>query len=153
MLSITTVKELLKDAIDYDEAFLAHFIYFMIGQRKINEEDRKEKLMEIQLSEKEKEAFFKMYARDELGMKRILLYAVKVSDNPCGYAFYFAETPEQVVDLHEVIYKWRPKRIHNVHRQWLYREVYDVGTGKVESFKEMLGRVVEVPLYLGEVGG
>ncbi|MFJ8262934.1 hypothetical protein ACIQ4I_13420 [Rummeliibacillus sp. NPDC094406] len=148
-----TVKELLKDAIEYDESFLAHFIFFVIGRGKIKEEDRKEKLMEIQLTEQEKEEFFEMYERDELGMKRILLYAVKVSDRPHSYAFYFAETPEQVVDLHEVIYKWKPKRIHNVHRQWLYREVYDVGTGKVESFKEILGRVVEVPLYLGEVGG
>ena len=153
MLSITTVKELLKDAIDYDEAFLAHFIYFAIGRGRIDEVDGKEKLMEIQLTEQEKEAFFKMYTRDELGMRRILLYAVKVSDGPHSYAFYFAETPEQVVDLHEVIYKWRPERIHNVHRQWLYREVYDVGARKVESFKEMLGRVMEVPLYLGEVGG
>ena len=148
-----TVKELLKDAIAYDETLLAHFIYFAIERGKIDDEDRKEKLLEIQLTEQEKESFFEMYKRDELGMKRIQLFAVKVSAKHCCYAFYFAKIPEQVADFHRSIYKWRPERIHNVHRQWLYREIYDFETGKVESFKEMLGRVVEVPWYLGEVGG
>ncbi|MGX9134259.1 hypothetical protein ACWV26_07750 [Rummeliibacillus sp. JY-2-4R] len=146
-----SIKNLLKDAIEYDLAYLAHFIYFVLERGKIRIEDRSEKLMQIQLNASEENDFYKMYEEDILGMKKIQLYAVELNGNSRCYAFYFAETPNQVVDLHTRIYKWRPKRIHNVQRQLLNFDVYDQQTGKTESFKEMLERVVELPCYLLEL--
>ncbi len=146
-----SIKNLLKDAIEYDLAYLAHFIYFGLERGKISAEDRSEKLMQIQLTESEENDFYKMYEEDILGMKKIQLYAVEIKGNPRCYAFYFAETPNQVVDLHTRIYKWRPNRIHNVHRQLLDFAIYDPNTGKTETFKDMLAQVVELPCYLLEL--
>ena len=146
-----SIKNLLKDAIEYDLVYLAHFIYFVLERRKIRAEDRSEKLMQIQLTASEENEFYKMYEEDILGMKKIQLYAVELNRNSRCYAFYFAETPNQVVDLHTRIYKWQPKRVHNVHRQLLNFDIYDQQTGKTESFKEMLERVVELPCYLLEL--
>lgn len=146
-----TVKQLLKEAIELDEALLAHLIYFALEKGKVEETDDIKKLDTLQFSQQEAKAFRRMYKQDVLGMRRIMLYAVKSAVSPLRYAFYFAETPEQVVKLHESIFKWRPRKIHNVHGQWLYQDIYDMEAKKVESFKQMLDQAIEFPCYLCEV--
>lgn len=140
---ISTVQNLLDDAITYDMPYIAHLIYFMLLSNKISLNEDVSKISQVQISDEDYQKFYELYQADTLAVRPVQLFAVQVSKK--DYAFYFAKNVMEVQALHQKIFKVTALKIINAHEKMMQRDLYSPDTGQIKSFRDLLTEAIEIP--------
>lgn len=106
---MTTVKQLYKDAIEYEESTLAHYIACLLQEGKITLDHDHSVLLEIQPDNKK---LTKMIDNNQLGFCRIKIYSLKKDKNQ--FAFIFADSPTSAIDCYKKSFGKDPLNCHEL---------------------------------------
>ncbi|MCG7335074.1 hypothetical protein MHZ95_07270 [Sporosarcina sp. ACRSM] len=141
------VKELLADAVTYDEPYLAHAIYYAVQKGIVKLEDPASAIPYEQL---DYEAIQKM--RDD---NRLMMCGIKLFIIPMGskrFALYLAEREDEARAEHHKMYGELARTIRDVSDK-MDAGAYCEDTQKWQSFREVKRQVLQFPYYVGEMGG
>lgn len=139
-----TVKELLYDAVEYDEPFLAHAVYYAVQQKFVSLEDS---IDQLNFEELDHEAVIKMRDENYLSMCTIKLFTIQIE--PRRFAFYLAEKEDEARSKHYSIYGQISKRVIDMTDK-MDTSLYCHETKRVESFRELKKRTMQFPCFAGE---
>lgn len=141
------VKELLADAITYDEPYLAHAIYYAVQKGMVKLEDR---ASEIPFAQLDFEAILKMRDENQLMMCAMKLFIVPMASK--RFALYLAEKEDDVRTVHHKMYGELARTIRDVSDK-MDAGAYCEDTQKWQSFRELKRQVLQFPYYVGEMNG
>jgi hypothetical protein len=141
------VKELLADAITYDEPYLAHAIYYAVQKGMVRLEDPADAIPYEQL---DYEAIRKMRDDNRLMMCGIKLFIVPMDSK--RFALYLAEREDQARAKHHKVYGELARTILDVSDK-MDAGAYCEDTQKWQSFRDVKRQVLQFPYYVGEMGG
>ncbi|MCG7344883.1 hypothetical protein MHZ92_12115 [Sporosarcina sp. ACRSL] len=142
-----TVKELLHDAFLYDLPLMAHTVYYALQQGLVHLDDPESR---IPYKELDYDEITKMKDDNWLRMCTVKLFVVPLGGK--RFAFYLAETPEEVRVEHRTIYGGVARRVNDVSHK-MVMSIYCEVTKRSQSFWEIKREVLQFPYYVGEVGG
>lgn len=142
---VQAVKELLYDAINYDEPFLAHAIYDAVEKGLVKLDDPASAIPYEQL---DYPAILKMRDENKLLMCRIKLFIVPMASK--RFALYLAEKEVEVRREHQRIYGEISPTTWDVSHK-MDMSTYCEETKKSQSFRELKRQVMEFPYYVGEM--
>ena len=80
-----TIQDLYRDAIQYENEFLAHYIYHLIQDKKIELSDHESKLQTVVSNQKKLQ---EIRNNNVLGMRKIKTFSIKMSDTK--FCFIYA---------------------------------------------------------------
>lgn len=141
-----TVKELLYDAIYYDEPLLAHAVYYAVQKGIVHLHEPASRIPK----ELDYEEIVKMRDENVLQMCTIKLFTIPMGQK--RHALYLAETEDAVRAKHHKIYGQLAQRIIDISHEMDYPLFYEE-TGRSITFREMKREAVKFPYYAGEVLG
>lgn len=141
---MVSAKELMFDAVKYDEPFLAHAIYYGIQKGLITMETPAEKIPYKQM---DIEVVKQMTADNILAMNLIKLYSVKIAPNK--FAFYLGDIEDLVIKEHQINYNCRPDKLTDMSNR-MDMTLYHVSEGKWLSFRQIKDRTLSFPYFVGE---
>ncbi|MDS9471518.1 hypothetical protein [Sporosarcina pasteurii] len=142
-----SVKELLYDAVYYDESFLAHAIYFAVQKGFVHLEDPESKIPYEQL---DYTAILKMRDENQLKMCGVKFYIIPMASKK--FALYLAERDDEARAEHRRIYGEVARNVLDMSDK-MDTSTYCEETKKWQSFRELKREVVEFPYYAGEIWG
>ncbi|MFJ7933255.1 hypothetical protein [Sporosarcina sp. NPDC096371] len=137
------VKELLCDAITYDEPYLAHAIYYAVQQGMVKLEDPATTIPYAQL---DYEAISKMRDENQLMMCRVKLFIVPMASK--RFALYLSGKEEEARTVHQRMFGVRPHTILDASDK-MDMETYCEDTKRWQSFRDMKRQVLQFPYYAG----
>lgn len=140
-----TVQEFLEGAVSFDMNRVAHTIFWAIQEGRVKGDDDASRLLDLHLHDT---AITWLTEQNVLGLERIKLFAVKGNTKEELYAFYFAETIEEVQQLHQALFKQRVERITNASRL-MPKVMSFMKDGIDTSFFSYREKIVEFPVYIG----
>ncbi|MDN4608185.1 hypothetical protein [Sporosarcina highlanderae] len=141
-----TVKELLYDAIYYDESLVAHAVYYAVQKGIVHLDEPASRIpKELDYTE-----IFKMRDENYLQMCTIKLFTIPLE--PKRHALYLAETEDAARAKHHKIYGQLAQRIIDISHRMDYPLFYEE-TGLSKTFRELKREAVKFPYYAGEVLG
>lgn len=141
------VKELLVDAVTYDEPYLAHAIYYAVQKGMVKLEDPASAIPYDQLDYK---AILKMRDDNQLMMCDIKLFIVPMGSKQ--FALYLAEKEGEARVKHHKVYGLLAVTIQDVSEK-MDTETYCEDTQKWRSFRDLKRQVFQFPYYVGEMSG
>ncbi len=144
-----TIQSLFDDAIQFDEPYTAHLIYFATRRGKVTLQDPVSKLYEMEMTVEEHVEIGRMKAADVLAMRKIKLYAIKKSATT--YVFYFASNAWEARELHHQIYDCCENRVIDAYNQMVDKGLYFPETNCTKAFRELLTETVEFPRWVCEM--
>ncbi|WP_432361428.1 hypothetical protein [Sporosarcina sp. UB5] len=142
-----TVRELLHDAIFYDEPLTAHAVYYALQKGLVQLDDPESK---FRYEELDFEMVYKMRDENLLQMCTIKLFVVPMSGK--RYAIYLARNEEDVRGKHHKIYGRLAQEIRDVSNK-MDAAIYYEDTGESQCFRELKREAVHFPYYAGEMYG
>lgn len=86
------VKEMLQDAIRYEEPFMSHYIYCLLQDGKVKLEDDVSRIFQVEINDKK---FRQAYENDILGINKAKIFSLKLNKNQ--FAFVFAKTKQDAM--------------------------------------------------------
>lgn len=140
-----SVKELLYDAVYYDESYLAHAIYFAVQNGLVKLEDPESAIPYEQL---DYPTILQMRDENQLMVCGVKLFIVPMKSKT--FALYLAEKEEEVRAEHRRIYGEVALSILDMSNK-MDTSVYCEETKKWQSFRELKRQVVQFPYYAGEM--
>ncbi|MEK4715367.1 hypothetical protein [Sporosarcina sp. FSL K6-5500] len=138
-----TVKELLFDAVKWDEPYLAHAVYYAVQQNFVTLEDLANKIPYEKLDH---QIVMKMRDDNVLSMSNVKLFTVPMGSRK--FAFYLAEKEDDARAEHHKVHGVIPYQIINMTEK-MDTSVYCEETKKIESFREMKQNVLHFPYFAG----
>ncbi len=142
-----SVKELLYDAVKYDESFLAHSIYFAVQQGYVKLEEPASTIPYEQL---DYEVIKKMRDENRLAMCNVKLYIIPMASKQ--FALYLATTKDKAQAEHHRVYGGVVNTIIDVSDK-MDTVTYCEETKKWRSFREVKQEVLQFPYYVGGMTG
>lgn len=139
------VKELLYDAVTYDEPYLAHAIYYAVQKGIVKLEDPASTIPYAQL---DYESILKMRDENQLMMCSVKLFVVPMGSK--RFALYLAEKEDEARAEHRRMYGVLALTILDASDK-MDTETYCEDTKKWQSFRELKQQVLEFPYYAGEM--
>lgn len=140
-----SVQEFLEGAVNLDMKCVAHTIFWAIQEGHVKGTDHSSKLLDLHFHDS---AIRWLTEQNVLGLERIKLFAVKDNRQDEFYAFYFAETIEEVQQLHQELFKNRVEKITRACR--LMPKIMHFVNDDIEtSFFTYREKKVEFPTYIG----
>lgn len=141
---MVSAKELMFDAVKYDEPFLAHAIYYGI-QKGLITMDTPAK--DIPYKQMDLEEVKKITNENILAMNLIKLYSIKIAPNK--FAFYLGDNEKLVVEEHQKQYKSKPNKLNDMSNR-MDMTLFHESEGKWLSFRQIKDRTLSFPYYVGE---
>lgn len=141
---MVSAKELMFDAVKYDEPFLAHAIYYGIQKGLISMETPAE---QIPYKQMDLEAVKQMTTDNILAMNLIKLYSIKVAPNK--FAFYLGDKEELVIKEHQIHYKARLDKLTDMSNR-MDMTLYHENEDNWLSFRQIKDRTLSFPYFVGE---
>lgn len=139
-----TVKELLYDAIYYDESLLAHAVYFAVQKGIVHLDEPASRIpKDLDYTE-----IVKMRDENWLQMCTIKLFTIPME--PKRHALYLAESEDIARAKHYKIYGQLAQKIIDISHK-MDVSLYYEETGLSPSFRELKRQAVKFPYYVGEV--
>ena len=139
------VKELLYDAFTYDEPYLAHAIYYAVQKGMVTLE---EPAINIPYEQLDFEAIMKMRDENQLMMGGVKLFIIPMASK--RFALYLAEKEVEARAEHHRVYGVLAKTIMDVSDK-MDTTTYCEDRKELQSFRELKGKVLEFPYYVGEM--
>lgn len=139
------VKELLYDAVTYDEAFLAHAIYYAVQTGIVKLEDP---ASSIPYGQFDYEAILKMRDENKLMMCGVKLFIIPMASK--RFALYLAEKEDDARAEHHRMYGLSALNIIDESHK-MDTETYCEDTEKWQSFRDLKRRVLQFPYFVGEM--
>lgn len=136
-----TIQELYRDAIEYENEFLAHYIYHLIQDKKIELSDQNSKLQTVAADyEKLKE----IRKNNVLGMRKIKTFSIKMSDTK----FCFIYASDRVAALLHY------RQLHNGHDpinciDYIYEDMLVPTAKRLVSFRDYKKEFTNFPVFIG----
>ncbi len=140
------VKELLYDAVTYDEPYLAHAIYYAVQKGIVKLEDPASSIPYGQL---DYEAILKMRDENRLMMCDVRLFIIPMASK--RFALYLAGKEDEAREEHHKHYGVLALNIIGGSRK-MDTETYCEDTKKWQSFRDLKRQVLQFPYYVGEMG-
>lgn len=140
-----SVKELLYDAVTYDESYLAHAIYYAVQKGFVKLEDPESAIPYEQL---DYIAIMKMRDENQLKVCDVKFFIVPIASKK--FALYLAEKEEEVRAEHHRIYRDVAYTVLDMSSK-MDTTTYCEETKKWQSFRELKRQVVQFPYYVGEM--
>ncbi|MFP7296872.1 hypothetical protein [Neobacillus niacini] len=133
------VKDLYLYSLEYEMSQMAHFIYYLLSEKKISLDDDSTQLERAQADlQKVKELFDK----NVLGIRKICIYSLKM--NHKDFVYIFAATREEAIHFYTETFQRKPL---NCHVSLLDYQFY---RGKdVISFRDMRREFEDFPAIAG----
>lgn len=144
-----SIRLLFEQAIQFDEPYTAHFIYFAVKNGKVTMEEPFEKLVDIHLSVEELNELSAIKAADVLNMRPVKLYAIQ--KNTTTFVFYFAKNALEVQTLHNQLYVEWEKYIIDAYNQMIDKSIYYPETKVTKTFRQLMKETVEFPRWVCEM--
>lgn len=144
MCHVQTYRELLQDAIQYDEPFLAHAIYFAVQRKLVRLDDPADR---FQMEGLDFDEIRQNLADNVLGLSIIKLFAIKV--NPHTFAFYLATRVEEAQAEHRRYYGQLSERVIDMTDK-MDKSLYVPDTRTIETYRDIKNRTVQFPSFVGE---
>ena len=139
------VKELLYDAVTYDEPYLAHAIYYAVQKGMVKLEEPASNIPYAQL---DFEAIMKIRDENQLMMCGVKLFIIPMASK--RFALYLAESEDEARAEHHRVYGVLAETIMDVSDK-MDTSSYCEETKKWQSFRELKRRVMQFPYYVGEM--
>ena len=136
---MSTVKELFNDAVKYEESLLAHYIFFLLQEGKIELSNHKDTL-KFDLAQSEK--FQKMYKSNVLGFDQIKIYSLKQREN--YFIFIFSKNPKEARELY-----WRTYAHEPINCMELSPDEIMWYGNRAMTFRDIKKEMKEFPCILG----
>ena len=140
------VKELLYDAVTYDEPFLAHAIYYAVQKGIVELEEPASNTPYEQL---DYETILKIRDENKLMMCCVKLFIIPMASK--RFALYLAEQEDEARAEHHRVYGELAMTIMDVSDK-MDTTTYCEDMKKLQSFRELKGQVLQFPYYAGEMG-
>ena len=139
------VKELLYDAFTYDEPYLAHAIYYAVQKGMVTLEEPASNIPYEQL---DFEAIMKMRDENQLMMCGVKLFIIPMASK--RFALYLAEKEDEARAEHHRVYGELAMTIMDVSDK-MDMTTYCEVRKELQSFRELKGKVLEFPYFVGEM--
>ncbi|WP_342512482.1 hypothetical protein MKY34_17975 [Sporosarcina sp. FSL K6-1522] len=141
------VKELLHDAMTYDEPYLAHAIYYAVQKGMVTLD---EPASHIPYDQLDYAMILNMRDENQLKMCDVKLFIIPVVNK--RFALYLAEKEDEAHAEHHRMYGVRALTILDVSDK-MDMETYCETTKKWQSFRDLKRQVLSFPYYVGEMDG
>lgn len=139
---MSTIKDLLRDAMDYEEKVLIYYILYALKKGKVKMEDPEEKFDSIIFTEQEKEKIARLIEENPLKINRVNIYSLKM--NKTRYAMIFARSKREAINYY--IRKFKKKPLNCCE----FLLDYQVMQGKKPiTFWELRKQFCDFPAYAG----
>lgn len=139
-----TVKELLHDAIYYDESRVAHWVYYALQKGLVQLDEPASCIPEdVDFTE-----VYRMRDANVLQMCTIKLFTIPLGEG--RHAIYLAETEDAARAKHFKLYGQLAQRLIDMSEK-MDTSLYCEETGISPSFRELKRQAVKFPYYAGEV--
>lgn len=142
-----SVRELLYDAVYYDEPFLAHAIYYAVQNGLVKLDDPESAIPYEQL---DYTAILKMRDENQLMVCGVKLFIVPMDSK--NFGLYLAEREEEARAEHHRIYGKVAATVLDISHK-MDASTYCEETNKWQSFRQLKRQVVQFPYYAGEMCG
>ena len=139
------VKELLYDAFTYDEPYLAHAIYYAVQKGIVTLEEPASNIPYEQL---DFDAIMKMRDENQLMMGGVKLFIIPMASK--RFALYLAKEEDEARAEHHRVYGELAMTIMEVSDK-MDTTTYCEDRKKLQSFRELKGKVLEFPYFVGEM--
>lgn len=136
---MSTIKDLLDDAVRYEESALAHYIFFLLQEGKVQLADDKSTL-DLSLCYADK--FQDMWKNNVLGFDKTKIYSLKQSKDT--FVFIFAENPRDARYLYWREYGQEPINCMELSQD----EIISYGN-RFMSFRQIKQEMQKFPCILG----
>lgn len=139
-----TIKQLLYDAVEYDETLLAHAIYIAVQDGLVNMEDL---ASEFDIDKLDFEKVKKAEAENYLAISFIKLYAMPLE--PGCFAFVLAKNEDEAEAEYRREYGYAPRKVLDMHSN-IDRLLYFPEKNKYMSFRTIRSQVQNFPYFVCE---
>lgn len=146
-----TIQTLFDEAIQFDEPYTAHYIYFAVLKGKVTMQDKAEKLFNLSFTKSEMEDFRLLRDSDTLNMRPIKIFAIQNNTNT--YAFYFAKCLGDARKLHHQLYGVWENKITIAYNQMIDKSIYFPHSNETKTFRQLLKETVVFPRWVCEMEG
>ncbi|GHH99817.1 hypothetical protein [Neobacillus kokaensis] len=133
------VKELYLDSIHFEESSLAHYIYYLLAEKKVSLDDNVSKL---DFDQADHQKVTEMIQNNVLGFHKVDIYSLK--RNRGNFVFIFAGSKQEAVQFYTETFLQPPLNCHE------YSLDYQLMRGKeVISFRDMRREYENFPAVAG----
>lgn len=139
---MSTVKDLLDEAMEYEEKILVYHILYAVEKGKVSLSDSRESYKKIRFTQEEQKEIAKRIQENLLKIEKVKIYCLKMDKT--RFAMIFAKTSIEAVDYYIKLFKKRPL---NCLEHYLDYEVLQ-GTKPI-SFRELRKQFNSFPAYVG----
>lgn len=139
---MSTVKDLLDEAMEYEEKILVYHILYAVEKGKVFLTDSRERFKKIRFTQEEQREISKWIQENPLKIEKIRIYCLKMDNT--RFAMIFAKNSREAVDYYIKLFKKRPL---NCLEHYLDYEVTQ-GTKPI-SFRELRKQLNSFPAYVG----
>ncbi|MCM3111650.1 hypothetical protein [Lederbergia lenta] len=136
---MTTVKQLYKDAIEFEESTLAHYIVCLLHEGKITLDDNQRVLENVQPDDSK---LTKMIKDNQLGFCKVNIYSLKSDQN--YFVFIFASNQKNAVEY----YKKRFRKIPLNCNELSLDHMMQIGN-RYLTFRDLKREQKEFPCIVG----
>lgn len=137
-----TVKELLLDAVTWDEPFLAHAIFYAVQQKFVSLEESAD---HIPFADLDHEAIVKMRDDNVLAMSKMLLFTVPMEHRV--FAFYLAENVGDARSEHQRQFGAFPQKVIDVSDK-MDMPLFTSDLSKYQSFRDKKQQALHFPCFV-----
>lgn len=136
-----TVQELYRDSIEYEDEFLAHYIFNLIQDKKVTLNDPESKINTV---EADHNKLKEIREKNVLGMRKIKTFSIKISDTK--FCFIYA-TDRMAALLHY-------RQLHNGHDpinciDYIYEDMLVPTAKRLVSFRDYKKEFSDYPVLIG----
>lgn len=139
-----TIKQLLYDAVEYEESLLAHAVFIAVQDGLVTLDDPASM---FDMDRLDKEKVIKANGENQLAISTVTLFAMPLE--PGCFAFVLARTEEDAEAEYRRQYGYGPQKVLNMQDN-MDRSIYFPEKNKHMSFRTIKGHVQSFPYFVCE---
>ncbi|MFF2447456.1 hypothetical protein ACFVSW_10135 [Neobacillus sp. NPDC058068] len=133
------VEDVYRDSLKYEESALAHYLYYLLAEKKISLDDD---ISKIDLNQVDHQKVAKMIQTNVLGFQKIYIYSLKMDQK--NFVFIFAGSEHEAIQFYIKTFQQVPLNCHE------YSLDYQLSRGNdVISFRDMRKEFTTIPAIAG----
>ena len=137
-----TYQELLTDALNTDDIIIAHYVFYAVQKGVVQLTATYEEEFAYKLDDADIIIVQDMIKQDYLKMRIVKLYAVPLNNQ--DFAFYFAKTPTDIIEIHTKRFPEAPIKIIDAQRM-MNHELWFPETNTFKRFIDIKKETVNYP--------
>lgn len=139
---MSTVKDLLDEAMEYEEKILVYHILYAIEKGKVSLTDPRERFKKIRFTQEEQMEIAKRIQENPLKIEKVKIYCLKMDKRK--FAMIYARSREEAIEHYKKIFNRTPLNCHE------FLLDYEIMQGnKPISYREMRKQFNSFPAYAG----